>query len=161
MKPEAFARYVDQIDRGLVDEIIFRVGQVDGFYSAWSPSISTSNVKVLTRNQEHKVTLPPGHQSEPPRLGHVGEVALFINRKLEFEQASAPNSDESEPEAKAHTGTKRAIPAIQADGQMLEMLRSLKRAAWFVVVLLALIFIVTLLQRLESPRWYLRTAQQL
>jgi hypothetical protein len=149
VKPETFARYVAKIDHGLVDEIVLRVGQVGGFYSEWSPSISTRNVKVLTPDREHKVTLPDGYQSEPPRLGRVGEAELYINRRLEFgKQASEPLPDEREPKAVRETmRAVRETPAPAVDSQMLPMLRSLRRAAWFVVWLLALIFIATLLRR--------------
>ena len=148
VKPETFARYAAKIAHGLVDEMILSVGSVAGIYSEWSPSISTRNVKVLTANDEQKITLPPGHQSEPPRMGHVGEAELYINRRLEFRKR-AP-----EPEAveeMADFGTERAVPETRApatvDPRMLQMLGSLRQAAWFVVCLLALIFIVTLLKR--------------
>ena len=60
VKPETFARYAAKIAHGLVDEMILSVGSVAGFYSEWSPSISTRNVKVLTGGSEQKITLPPG-----------------------------------------------------------------------------------------------------
>src|SRR5262249_22653489 len=85
VKPETFARYGAKIAHGLVDEIVLSVGSVDGFYSEWSPSTSTRNVKVLTRGSEQKITLPPGHQVEPPRLGDVSKASLYINRRLEFQ----------------------------------------------------------------------------
>jgi hypothetical protein len=84
VKPETFARYGAKIAHGLVDEMTLRVKSAAGFYSDWSPSISTNNVKVLTADSEHKIDLPPGHQVEPPRLGHVGAAELCINRRLEF-----------------------------------------------------------------------------
>jgi hypothetical protein len=149
VKPETFARYAAKIAHGSVDDIVLRVGKVDGFYSEWSPSISTDKVLVLTRGGEHKVTAPLDAQLEPPRLGRVGDAALYINRRLEFgKPASESMPDEREP--KAVRGTLRAVretlaPAV--DPQMLQILRSLRRAAWFVVCLLALIFIVTLLRR--------------
>jgi hypothetical protein len=80
VKPETFARYAAKVAHGLVDEMILRVGRVAGFYSGWSPSISTTNVKVLTSGSEQKITLPDFNW----RLGHVGEAALYINRHLEF-----------------------------------------------------------------------------
>ena len=60
-----------------------------------------------------------------------------------------------EPEAIeeiSDTGTERAVPVMQApaavvDPRMLQMLVSLRRPAWLVVCLLALIFIVLLLTR--------------
>jgi hypothetical protein len=148
VKPETFARYGAKVAHGLVDEMILSVGSVAGFYSEWSPSISTHNVKVLTPDrEEQKIAFPPGHQVEPPRLGYVGTAKLYINRRLEFRKR-APGAEEGEE--MADFGTERAVPETQAppavDPRMLQMLGSLKRAAWFVVCLLALIFIVTLLK---------------
>jgi hypothetical protein len=52
VKPDVFARYGAKIAHGLVDEITFSVGSVHGFYSEWSPEISTRSVKVLTKGGE-------------------------------------------------------------------------------------------------------------
>jgi hypothetical protein len=52
---EIFSQYANQIVSGFVDSITFSVGSVDGFYSEWSPSISTRLVKVLTAAAEHEV----------------------------------------------------------------------------------------------------------
>jgi hypothetical protein len=84
VKPETYARYATNLSHGLVNEMVLRVGSVAGFYSEWSPSISTRNVKVLTTGDEQKITLPPGVEFEPPRLGYVGEAQLYSNQRLEF-----------------------------------------------------------------------------
>lgn len=84
VQPETFARYGAKVAHGLVDEIVLTVKGVAGFYSEWSPEISTRYVKVLTRGEEHKVALPPGVKLEPPRLGYVETADLYINRRLEF-----------------------------------------------------------------------------
>jgi hypothetical protein len=148
VKPDTFARYGAKVAHGLVDEIFLSVKSVAGFYSEWSPSISTHKVKVLTTGEEHKVILPPGLSFEPPRLGQIDGAELFINRRLEFRKR-AP-----EPEAIeeiSDTGTERAVPVMQSpatvDPRMFQMLVSLRRAAWLVVCLLALIFIAILLTR--------------
>jgi hypothetical protein len=147
VKPDTFARYGAKIAHGLVDEMILRVKAVTGFYSEWSPAISTVKVKVLTAGEEHKVTLPTGLSFEPPRLGKIGGAELFINRRLEFGKRVP------EPETVEETvdiGPERAAPVMQspaADPQMLQMLGSLKRAAWLVVYLLAMTGIVILLKR--------------
>jgi hypothetical protein len=145
--PETFARYGAKIAHGLVDHMIFSVGLVDGFYSGWSPSISTSSVKVLTAGKEQNVTMPPSIKFEPPRLGHVGDAKLYIDRRLEFSKREPKAGIVEEV---ADFGTERAVPVTRTpaalDPQILQMLGSLKRAAWFVVGLLALIFIVTLLK---------------
>jgi hypothetical protein len=149
VKPEAFARYVTKVANGWVNELILRVGMVHGFYSEWSPSISTRTVKVLTADKDHKVTLPPNHQDEALRLGYVGEVNLYINRHLELgKQPTAPVTAEAidDTETDPAQAAAQAPAAAVADPRMLKMLRSLRRAAWFIVWLLALIF-VTLLRR--------------
>ena len=142
VKPETFASYAAKTAHGLLDEMILSVGEVDGFYSEWSPSISTRDVKVLTSGKEQKVALPAGHQFDPPRLGHVGDAALYINRRLEFDKRTP---ERRAVEEMVEVRAERAAPATQApaamDPQILQMLRSLRRAAWFIVWLLALIFI--------------------
>lgn len=147
VKPDTFARYAAKIAHGLVDEMILSVGSVAGFYSEWSPEISTSNVKVLTTGSEQNITLPAGLKFEPPRLGDVGAVKLYINRRLEFAKPETPDTVEKT----ADVGTVRVVPekraAAAVEPQTLKMLKSLRRAAWFVVSLLALILIATLLQR--------------
>lgn len=147
VKPDTFGRYAAKIAHGLVDEMILSVGSVPGFYSDWSPSVSTGHVKVLTMGSEQSITLPPGFQFEPPRLGTVGAVMLYINRRLEFAKPEAPDAVEETADA----GTVRVAPQTRApaavEPRTLQMLGSLRQAAWFVVCLLALIFIVTLLKR--------------
>jgi hypothetical protein len=148
VKPETFARYAAQISDGSVDEMILSVGMVSGFYSEWSPSISTDCVKVLTGDKEHKVELPPGVQTEPPRLGHVGEATLYINRRLEFGKGMPdprPAEDPTEP-TKVAPAPPAEAPASAADPQTLQTLRSLKWSARFAVILLALIFITMFFQ---------------
>lgn len=149
VKPETFARYVTKVANGSVNELILRVGTVHGFYSEWSPSISTRSVKVLTADGEHKVTLPPDSQVEPLRLGYVGKVHLYINRYLEPRKpAAAPVAAEAADDTETDTAQAPAQePAAAADPRMLKLLRSLRRAAWFIVWLLALIFVVTLMRR--------------
>jgi hypothetical protein len=144
VKPETFARYAAKIAHGLVDEIILSVRLVDGFYSAWSPTILTPEVKVLTGGKEQKLSSSPGHQVKPPRLGRVGEATMYINRGLEFGKR-ALEFETIDDVAESVTRANTATQAIGADTlQMLRILGSLRRAAWLVVCLLTLIFISTL-----------------
>jgi hypothetical protein len=148
VRPDTFASYVTRAADGSIDEVILRIGGVDGFYSEWSPSISTRNVKVLTAYKEHKVTVPTGHQIEPPpRLGVVRNAELYINRRIEF---SKPASATEVAEEAADDETQPPVPETHApapsapDQRVLQLLQSLRRAAWFIVGLLALIFIATI-----------------
>lgn len=150
VKPETFARYAAKISHGSVDEIVLAVGAVDGFYSEWSPSISTRDVKILTRGDEHKVEMPNDVGFEPPRLGTVGDAELYINRRLEF---GVPKSDDDTlNEDPSDLGTVRITPERQKSGsvvdpQVLKAIGSLKRASWWIVMLLALVFVTLLLKR--------------
>lgn len=150
VKPETFARYAAKISHGAVDEIVLAVGAVDGFYSEWSPSISTRDVKVLTRGDEHKVERADNAGLEPPRLGSVGDAKLYINRRLEF--GMQKSDDETLDEDTHDLGTIRITPEAHAPGsntdpQVIKALVSLRRAAWWIVVLLALLFITLPLRR--------------
>jgi hypothetical protein len=141
VKPDTFARYAAKIAQGSVDEITFSVQSVDGFYSDWNP-FSTDKVKVLTDGGEQKIALPSGLEFEPPRLGHIPTASLYINRRLEFGKGDPePDIDEKVPDL----GSEPVVPEAQAppamDAPMLLMLQSVKRAAWFVMGLLTLIFI--------------------
>jgi hypothetical protein len=148
--PETFARYTVKVAHGFSDEMIFSVRGVDGFYSAWDPfGSSTRNVKVLTGDSEkHKVTFAPGHYREPLRLGCVRGANLDVKQRVEF---GKPAPEREAADEMADIGTERAVQATQVPTAvgpgLLQMLRSLRRAAWFVVCLLAVIFIVMLLRR--------------
>jgi hypothetical protein len=144
VKPETFARYVALIDQGAIDTVSFSVGSVDGFYSEWSPSISTRKVKVLLSGDEHKFDLPADFQGAAPRLGRVRDARLLLQRRLQLNKASPPQlamDEESDP-----IPTFNSAPQITSElnPRFLLVLASLKKAAWIAVALLALIALVTL-----------------
>lgn len=147
VKPETFARYVAQINSRAVSDIVFRVGGVNGFYSEWSPSISTTSVKVLTRGAEHEVEQLGDDDIDIPRLGEVSEATLYINHRIGFEildersdeRASAP-IEHSEPLLVSRNGGNSEL----IDARGIKALDSIKRAAWFIVLLLAMILVRTI-----------------
>jgi hypothetical protein len=92
LKPDKFNKILDLIKANNINKLIFIPGGVKGFYSAWSPMISTSNIKVLCRDSDHKVEvdkkckLTAAQQKNIPRLDEVLEFRLTIlqnqNRNL-------------------------------------------------------------------------------
>jgi hypothetical protein len=148
VKPGTFARYAQMIAHGSMDEMVLSVGSVAGFYSEWSPSISTDSVKVLTAGNEQNVSLPSGIELKPPRLGDVADAKLYISRRLEF-GTQAPEATAPDDEID-NGGLERPVAEIETraitDPRMLQVMGSLRRAAWLVVWIVALIFIVTLLK---------------
>lgn len=150
VRPETFARYAAKIAHGAIDEITFGVGSVDGFFSDWSPAITTNSVKVLTSIEEQEVSDPTGTGVQPPRLGRVGKAALHINRRLEFTSGpvdvagsherndGSPVSRQSRIESALETTTHQDISKLAA---------SLRRASWLVVWLLAAILVALTFRR--------------
>lgn len=108
---DRFAQLVQGIRDSNASRLTISLGGVSGFYSEWSPSISTSSIKVLTSDSEHSVEVPDGCSIEPPRLGAVGSFALTLvsarsltapagvdetgeDSRLDFEQVPAERSSE-------------------------------------------------------------------
>lgn len=87
-----FNKMVEIINTGLEQIMQLQLGQVDGFYSEWSPSIFTSYIKILTSIKEQEVINKNNCEIKPSRLGNVGEFnATFIHRcKLNSKQDLAP-----------------------------------------------------------------------
>jgi hypothetical protein len=149
VKPETFARYVALIDQGAIDTVFFSIGSVDGFYSDWSPSISTNRVKVLLTGEEHKIDLPPSFQGELRRLGRVRDARLQLHRALKLEKdTDTPSTPAIEDEAEPTPPP--ANPPLQVtsemDPRLLPALASLKQAAWVAVALLAAIVAMVFLK---------------
>lgn len=151
VKPTTFERYAQRIASGTADEIILGVGMVSGFYSEWSPSISTRNVKVLTEGSEHNVELPVGVSFEMPRLGSVGEAQLYINA-IRVSAKKKPSADPAgfEDEEQTMALVRPEIAKSQSEGinpQTANLLASLKSSARWVIGLLIVLIIATFLKR--------------
>ncbi len=109
VRQERFDRYVWNIAQGLADDMILSVGHVDGFYSEWSPSISTNEVKVLTSGEEHRVEMPGLIGFEMPRLGKVGQAEFFMNarrviRAPDVDSDSAQQTDDGKAGGDSRSG---------------------------------------------------------
>ncbi|TCB60186.1 hypothetical protein E0J20_09340 [Rhizobium leguminosarum bv. viciae] len=72
-----FDTLADMVERGSRTTML-RLGKVSGFYSEWSPSIRTQNIKVLASLQDQNVKMEAGGEIVPPVLGRVGEFAFSL-----------------------------------------------------------------------------------
>jgi hypothetical protein len=141
VKSETLSRYIDLIKAGAVSDIILRVGRVPGFYSDWSPDISTSSVKVLTSYNDHAFQNPEGLELQPPRLGIVGETSLNFTKRLVFKKPDAEMVEE------VHAAVVAAAPIAPGtspimmvpDLEIKARLKSLRTVGWWIVVFLAII----------------------
>jgi hypothetical protein len=141
VKRETLRRYIDLIKAGAVSDIRLRVGRVPGFYSDWSPGISTSSVKVLTLYNDHAFQNPEGLEFQPPRLGIVGESSLHFTKRLVFKKPDAATVEE------VHAAVAVAAPIAPGtspimmvpDLEIKARLNSLRTVGWWIVVFLAII----------------------
>ncbi|MER8931018.1 hypothetical protein NKI34_34455 [Mesorhizobium sp. M0700] len=69
VRPDRFARYAEMVASSALEEVLFFVGRVPGFYSDWSPSTSTNRIKILADKNAQKIEIPPDCEIDPPRLG--------------------------------------------------------------------------------------------
>lgn len=84
LSKERFNKLADHISNKAVDVVRVGISRVSGFYSDWSPSISTNSVKVLTRGSEQEIIKPDGCEIDPPRLGEIGEFDLTLITRCKF-----------------------------------------------------------------------------
>lgn len=145
---DKFNRFRHLIETKSVDEGYLRLGNVPGFYSEWSPSISASRIKVLARAKDQKLDIPDGCEIEPRETGEVKNFDLSFIRshklKSKGDELEETNHDDDLTEKglleQAHS---------EVDAQTLLLLksahdlkRSLKRLAiplWVISFLLLLV----------------------
>lgn len=144
VRPETFEQYVRTVRAAEVGAAVLYVKGVKGFYSDWSPSISTDSIKVLTDyEKDHPVEMPEGCEIVPPRLGNVDEVSLTLVRKLTLEHpAPEPTEDDDWQDEFAETAPDEALLAARhsanAAARTVALLTSLRTAAWAIAALLLL-----------------------
>jgi hypothetical protein len=144
---ERFRELRELVNHVRPDAFTIRIGRVSGFYSEWSPSITTRRVKVLTRGSEHKIEVPENCVVNPPRLGKVGEFALTAVRRntLRLEQKFDLWDEESAPEeagSEEHiSGSEQNYAALSAQLAKIQVaFDKLRWPTWLIVGLLLLLY---------------------
>ena len=147
VKPETFARYLKLIQSGNIDNIVFSVGGVSGFYSDWSPTVSTDSVKILAPGAEQTIENAAEFEIKPPRLGEVGACGLSINRQIVFgkQELQATVGDQTREDRNPPVEHEPAT-IIRFDPEIKRVVQSLRTAAWWMVGLLVVIALTTLLR---------------
>lgn len=148
VRSETFSRWADMITASAVDEAVLRVGGVSGFYSDWSPTISTDEIKVLTEGSEHKVEMPDETVKDIPRLGNVRNSEFYLLRKCDLVKSATLNTDDDwndEPTQESlNLGVVHEDSIYRSrafDSRVVILLSSLRIAAWALAGLLFLILI--------------------
>lgn len=76
VSPKRFRALANLIEKTTPECFAMQIGMVSGFYSEWSPSITTNRVKILTSGEEHKVEVEGGSLAQIRKLGEVGDFRL-------------------------------------------------------------------------------------
>jgi hypothetical protein len=137
---DKFERFAAGLRAGTTTSGWVRVTNVSGFYSGWSPAISTDHIKVLTNDAKgHPVLDKDGQAADVPRLGKVSEIEVFLNNETQLAREPEPenewiNMDSVEPVAP----TDRFFPSDQPDSTkaLFGILKSTRLAVWIGVALL-------------------------
>jgi hypothetical protein len=145
---QRFSQYVEMTRKYPANIIVVRLGMVRGFYSEWSPSISTNRIKVLTNVQDHQLSIPEGCSITPPTLGRVGEFSItFVTRRscdkapreIELGDDELPQAVMDKAESPDEEGVLLQRAAIRLAVQHGQTLKYLSYAAWIIAALLAVI----------------------
>jgi hypothetical protein len=151
LRPSTFARYVQRIAEGTAEEVVLAVGMVSGFYADWSPDIRTRAVKVLTSTKEQAVEMEDAVEFEPPRLGKIGEVELYVSARREQPKkpaAADDDDDDDDDEPSPLARPEATIPApVELGPATAKLLRSLQRGARWIIGLLVILVVAVLVKR--------------
>lgn len=146
IKAEKFNKILELLKTNNISQLKFTVSGVNGFYSEWSPSISTSQIKVLTHDSNHKVEidkkskLTPAQQKNIPRMDEVLDFNLWITKNQGNHLIS--HSGDSVDDHDDHTNTTNmASGKNNFNIQLQKLVYQLKQSLILVVILLILILV--------------------
>jgi len=139
IREEAFAQIASRIDQKALSGGTFRVDEVEGFYSDWSPSISTDHIKVLTSNKKNQpVETPEGCEIVPPRLGKVGAFDLTLWSHLVHPARTVASASDEDEDAQAR-GETSPPTSLLISPKVPSSVKSLQFPAWIIVALLLVV----------------------
>ena len=150
VKEKKFKKLVDLITAKSLNSLQLRIGGVSGFYSHWSPMISTTHVKVLT--DQHELDIPDDCKIEPPRTGQVRHIGLFpkSTQKLIITQETVED-DENNWFDEAESDRPKTIAAEDLQEQTIlelvfiqKMFQKFKKLLWGIIFLLGFIVLILL-----------------
>ena len=140
LNKENFENVSHKIKSGKLDDITLSLSDVRGFYSEWSPSISTSKIKILGSTRDQIVNIPKGNEIDPPRLGHVGKFSLRIGAIQEL--SIKDEDDEHHDDLTDDIRPTSAEEKVNNQNTFLqEHFREITYPLWGIIVLLFLILL--------------------
>ena len=148
LMPQQFNTIVELIKTKQLDILEIHLKNVSGFYSDWSPSVSTNYIKILTDSETHRVVMQEGCKINPLRLGSVSEFNMSITQrhilnpkqdlrgvdidKL-FEESEDYEEDDVQPSAED-----KILSQLAQNG---EILKKLTTPIWLILIILCYLLI--------------------
>jgi hypothetical protein len=151
LSKDRFNKIAELISSKTVDVVRVGISRVSGFYSDWSPSISTNSVKVLARGSDQEIEIPEGCEIEPPKLGEVGKFDLTLttrsklNPKQNFNTLNISKLFEDdyeiyEEEAEEEPEDINKLLLTKIARNQAELIK-LKTPAWIIAILLGMLLL--------------------
>ena len=95
LKDDDYQEIAERIKDKSINSYFITLDNVKGFYSPWSPQVSTPEIKVLT--QEHEVNIDENalpDDYELPRLGNVGSFTMISRFAYELSKEDKTEEDD-------------------------------------------------------------------
>ncbi|MGO7266178.1 hypothetical protein, partial [Rhizobium johnstonii] len=134
------AEKFDALERFIADgrpKAVVTLGSIDGFYSQWSPSIRTQEIKILSSLEDQKVKIDAGSEIAPPALGKAGEFALRLLLGPDEDKLPEPDLG-GDTQATDQRPTEQVHPTKVDLVQLEKKLSRLAMPLWIAVGLLAI-----------------------
>jgi hypothetical protein len=135
LKTEQFEGLVRMLETKSVGNSQLILGQVDGFYAPWSPSINARSIKVLT--EYHEVEGEIDLDRPIPIIGNVGEFYLSFSSPLDLEERVDEDKSTEDEILVEKPATKVEID----NSKYLAVTDSLKKPLWWILFVLVLILL--------------------
>jgi hypothetical protein len=130
---------VQAVESKNADSVVLRISGVSGFYSYWSPTINTSNIKILT--SYHTITKPEGSTISPHLIGTADEFWISLTKKSENKLDLELDTEIPENNPEKTVRGDLAYPPNSVDS-LRTIANSLKYPLWLIfTALLVIIFI--------------------
>jgi hypothetical protein len=120
------------------DSIVLRISRVSGFYSYWSPEITTSHIKILT--SYHTITKPKGSTISPHLVGTADEFWISLTKKSENNLDLEPHTEIAENKPEKTDREDLASLANSVDS-LRAITNSLKRPLWLIFIALLIVIL--------------------
>jgi hypothetical protein len=134
IKEDEFNEILEAIESKKASSALIRISGVSGFYSYWSPTINTSQIKILT--SYHTVENEEGSSISPTHVATVDEFSMSLS-------TNEPNQDEEYTEIIDNAPEKTVAVDVASISRGIDSMRvitnSLKYPLWLIFIALLII----------------------